>query len=129
MLTGIRDCKDSWRSGPKDIVTMSDSSKLEHLLPTKLQEVAATCGQPSRTPFPRHSSHFSSKALLIALLNDTQCMLVCCRPANSLHRKYQNLLGEYKTVKLVQKGSSGEATLYLEANDEEKWTMLVCCLF
>ncbi len=103
---------------------MSDSSKFEHLLPTKLQELAATCGQPSRTPFPRHSSHFSSKALLIALLNETQCMLVCCRPANSLHRKYQNLLGEYKTVKLVQKGSSGEATLYLEANDEEKWTML-----
>ncbi|KAL0024456.1 hypothetical protein WJX77_005856 [Trebouxia sp. C0004] len=98
MLTGIRDCKDSWQSGPKDIVTMSDSSKFEHLLPTKLQELAATCGQPSRTPFPR--------------------------PANSLHRKYQNLLGEYKTVKLVQKGSSGEATWYLEANDEEKWTML-----
>ncbi|KAL0020577.1 hypothetical protein WJX77_005283 [Trebouxia sp. C0004] len=36
MLTGIRDCKDSWRSGPKAIVTMSDSSKFEHLLPTKL---------------------------------------------------------------------------------------------
>ncbi|DBA91095.1 TPA: hypothetical protein ACH3X1_016060 [Trebouxia sp. C0004] len=45
-------------------------------------------------------------------------------PANSLHCKYQNLLGEYKTVKLLQKGSSGEATLYLVADDEEKWNML-----
>ena len=53
LLTGVRDVKEHWKSGPKDIVTMSDASKFEHLLPPKLQELAAACGQPSRTPFPR----------------------------------------------------------------------------
>lgn len=51
LLAAVRESKEHWKSGPKNIVTMSDSSKFEHLLQPKLQELAATCGQPSGTPF------------------------------------------------------------------------------